>query len=449
MRNYVMKKKIIGFIMFFYCFAMGCGQLNTIHENEMVTETQTEINHEVVEQEKFTVWIPLHMYESEKIWFKKIALEFQNKYPEYCVDIIQENEEMARSLDSLLKAGEGPDIFPQAGLYTVKEWIEKGYITEWKDIVCDRKLLWDGLLENGFFYGQQYGIPYQAYIDFYVVRRDCVEGESDWNLDAVRNCMEKRSVTIAMAGVAANHLANKLLLAAIVQGEFVDKQNKLADFHSTEFYNLLAFAREYGDIQEYAFDRNRNQRELQKGTIFGSNEIYSIYDLCTLDALLPGEGMVVGYPTSNGAASIGDARNFFLNKSSKHTEAAAHFVEYLLTKEAQDMLVDVRLEQNELNISSLRKDSMERYLMLLEERRGTDKVFYETRGEYYSADGITEVQRKELQNLFEHLSFVSGDDNLEINLEVMPSIINGYLDNRLDERQAAKQLEDAYEALWK
>lgn len=421
--------------LFFLVCCCGCGNANGAAEENIVaspiSETQTGTTEE---KEELTIVVPTY---GDGV--SVIIEAFEQKYPMYRVIQIPESEleEGSQTIVKEILAGGGPDLFPQGSI----DYIEEGCVREWEDLSYDSDHLWDGLMETGVFDGKQYGIPYQFQISGILTAADYVDSGQTWDPEYMIQCVENSGAEKFCDGMTKFSLLYDLLSAL---GNKEELRNYLTE--------IAAFAEKYNDSTSYSTS-DTIEKNLLNGKSFGTQQIYSLWDVCTAQALLPGGAVPVGYPTESGSTFLGTGELFFLNKNTRHEEAAKLFAEFLLSKEAQISLADDRLQRPQgtfemINLTSMRRDSLEYYLSRLVEKKNksTQNVFWEVQGIYFYCDGITPEQKEEIQGMFGQTRFLSGD-RYRLRGRMM-DIVRDFCDEKITLEEMATRLEGECEALW-
>jgi len=287
--------------------------------------------------------------------------EFCRLHPNIRIDIQdsswEERENDWARVQTDLAAGNGPDLLI-ADLAHLAVLQEKGALTELSQVLDQkaREQIFPGALEAGRIDDGLYGIAYAAAPSTLIVAEE-VWGEDTWTWEDMVSLLEQREtagdpVQYVLNPLAGNtqsgfYLLNYVFLSDLEHCSLLDLEAGKAYFDTEEFCHLLEVCRRYAQKEEnggssiYSMeDRVAEECEMLKnGEIlcYDPDTISGFRWFSMIMASL-GEGYnLVGYPTEgdsgNGLYCYGCVA---VNSATEYPELAAEFVNYIVSRKAQE-----------------------------------------------------------------------------------------------------------------
>ncbi len=324
-----------------------------------------EIANEDVEQVELTLAGPYNYIDS---FTNTIVQEFNRTHEGVQINIRvadswEESDSHWARVQADLVAGHGPDLLV-AGRTELEALQKNGLLTELSQIVDQEVLdqLFKGVLEYGMIDGGLYSISNTAIADNYIVyapKELCPTGTWTWEevvalLEEreqagrpVRSIINERSKDYILDG---NDLLCDFFLADLEHCSLLDLENGKASFDTEEFCHLLEVCKRYAQTENSLSQvpgtmlndlMAEGRRQLREGEILcytpmGYMTGFGFF--CEDMADLGEEYHIVGYPTEGGSGRFMTCWDgIAINAFSQHSELAAEFVNYAISRESQEI----------------------------------------------------------------------------------------------------------------
>lgn len=324
-----------------------------------------EIANEDVEQVELT----LASYYNIDMYTNELVQEFNRTHEGVHINIWvpdswEEWESNWARVQADLVAGHGPDLL-MADRTELEALQKNGLLTELSQIVDQeaQDQLFKGVLEHGMINGGLYSISNTAMADDYSVfasKEFCPTGTWTWEEvvalleereqagQPVRSIINERSKDYILDG---NYLLYGFFLADLEHCSLLDLENGKAYFDTEEFCHLLEVCKRYAQTENSLSQvsgtmlndlKAEGRRQLKEGEILCYKSMGAYmggFDFFCEDIADLGENYhVVGYPTEGGSGRFMDCfSGIAINAFSQHSELAAEFVNYTISRESQEM----------------------------------------------------------------------------------------------------------------
>lgn len=262
---------------------------------------------------------------------KAIINAFNDKKTGYYIKAIEENLSDEQIWEEL-KSGQGKDIYsispdfcenPQDYFLPLKNINEKEY--------C---------VPIAFYYGednQLYGIRKSYQVVGYAIPRSKYDYENKPGVKSLMEAVECSDAEVFALEVTPEALVYELIQVGKTDG-FIDWEKKRCNFDNDEFYALLDFGEKYGDTGTLV--GNREVKLAREGKVFASiRTITQPTDLYYLDELMNEEVYCLGFSGSNGNSFETYEKYYAGNANSKYIEGIQLFLDFLLSDEAQKIVL--------------------------------------------------------------------------------------------------------------
>ena len=201
--------------------------------------------------------------------------------------------------------------------------------------------IFGGVLKFGVFEDKMYALPYDASLYLLMVASED-KPDTGWTLSEVMDAYEEyKKKHAGNATFAATYwdfrptdIFNILCSLAIEHSEFVDFETMTCNFKTENFYRLLRFCKENG------VPESQVKTHYSEDIYTGDNFLYivegGLRDYSTARMRLTDKYHNAGFPTKDGTSGfITCYRGVAISSMSKHKEAAADFLSFLVSEKAQ------------------------------------------------------------------------------------------------------------------
>lgn len=338
-----------------------------------------------------------------------------------------------------LVSGKGPDI-----LYLSREDLllfqEKGVLADLEELISPDTIqaLLPGAVELGRVEGKLVGLPGEMHARTVCTRPEIWDGGA-WSVSDILNLAEERGDTVeAILPTDGESLLYYLVLLDLEHSEFIDWEKNSCSFAGESFVSILETIRTYSldEAPEYGKD----QEMLLEGKclgVVGYVTGFIFYEGLHEDF---GEDMVAaGFPSETGKGNYLIADGILaINAASTHKEAAAAYLEYVLSVQGQSFCSMLSVRRNMLTEDMVlygREDNKP-YLKEGENTRmplATKKdgsVYIGQYNEFLESCVPYPDAHTDIANIIseEAAAFFSGDKTAEQTAEVIDSRVQLYLD---------------------
>lgn len=333
-------------------------------------------------------------YSGSDIFLEQIVTRFNRQNPQYHITLSELTDSLQLQME--MTAGEGPDLL-QLDPSSAESYARQGYLQSMEGIIQDTAPFWDAALETGRINDIPYGIPYSCTMVFPVFSRQLVGDRQSWTTEEMIQCITESNTEILIRNYSAYNILISCGFYDNANTTYIDWEKGESHLSEQPFMELLEFAKEYADPQEY--NASDVFSLFQEGHIAG--EPVNFYNLGLMDRtadLFSGNASYIGYPNSTGEKGVFVSTDcLYMNQASDKIDGVTEFIRFMLSEEAQRRciaygdfcyLLPVRLS----TIS---------YLIELEQEKADNPVSPADGYLAWQEDGLDEAQLQQLYELME------------------------------------------------
>lgn len=328
---------------------------------------------------------------------QKLAARYNRESRAYHVTITAagdagDPEDYRRRVQMEMAAGGGPDLL---GDWTVniRECIAQGYLAPLEEAVGDLAPFVETAFMTAGAEGRLYGAAYECYPYFLTVSSQLADASS-WTLEQMYEAVENSPAQVLEMGMDGVGIVMTYGLHDEESKVFIDWEKGESHLMEEPFLELMAFAKEYQDRDEYP--RAETGERLAKGQIAGVQIVLSVpVQLNRARSCFNGEASCIGYPREAGSGVYMEAARLYLNKNAGNREGALDFLRYLLSEEGQRQYMEYGSDTNQgcwMNLPvqrSLLQECLDRYQQSVSE---PPVQSYDDRGIYWEWEKLDQEQ---------------------------------------------------------
>lgn len=300
---------------------------------------------------------------------QKLAARFNRENRAYHVTITAvgdagDPEEYRRRIQMEMAAGGGPDLLGDWAV-NIRECIAQGYLAPLDETVEDMSLFLETAFMKAGAEGRLYGAAYECYPYFLTVSSQLADASS-WTLEQMYEAVGNSPAQVLETGMDGVGIVMAYGLHDEENKTFIDWEKGESHLTEEPFLELMAFAKEYGDRDEYP--RSETGERLAEGQIAGVQTVLTVpAQLNRARSCFNGEATCIGYPRETGSGIYMEAARLYLNKNAENREGALDFLRYLLSQEGQRQYMEYGSETNQgcwMNLPvrrSLLQECLDRY----------------------------------------------------------------------------------------
>jgi len=263
-----------------------------------------------------------------------------------------DNEENWTRTMAQLVAGKGPDmIYIHSNDERVQTLYDKGVLLELSDMLSEEIMsqIFPGIIEVGTIDGELVGIcPKGMPIALWTSNR--LWTKEGWSHTEVLTIIEENPHLqgLVVTGTEPNAMDNLYFLALEHEenSPYVDLENGISHFDTSDFIKALEMAKKYGELPKAA--GGEKVKKIREGEYLTTFEyIFSPYafvdmmkkygEQCRMIGQ-PGQTEYVGYWTSTGVVLV--------NAKTVYKEEVAEFLEYLLCEQNQQKVIETSVRED-------------------------------------------------------------------------------------------------------
>ena len=192
-------------------------------------------------------------------------------------------------------------------------------------------------LEACTWQGQLMAIPKYFLLETIVGRTDVVGAEMGWNMDDMISIVRSHPDAVPFDNCAASYMFDVCIRNMLE--EFVDLDEKKADFESPEYIEFLNFIKELPDSDAINGELSDWNKWLQEGRALFSSRRFALFtDLQQLEVYLGGDYTCIGYPSSDRTPDciIKTVGSYGISASSEQKDRAWRFIEWSHSTQGED-----------------------------------------------------------------------------------------------------------------
>ncbi len=328
---------------------------------------------------------------------QKLAARYNRESVTYHVTVTAagdagDPEEYRRRIQMEMAAGGGPDLL---GDWTVniRECIAQGYLAPLEEAVGDMSSFLETAFMTAGAEGRLYGAPYECYPYFLAVSSQLADASS-WTLEEMYEAVGNSPAQVLEMGMDSVGIVMAYGLHDEENKTFIDWEKGESHLMEEPFLELMAFAKEYGDREEYP--RSETGERLAEGQIAGVQIVLSVpAQLNRARSCFNGEASCIGYPRERGRGIYMEAVRLYLNKNAENREGALDFLRYLLSEEGQRQYMEYGSDTNQgcwMNLPvrrSLLQECLDRYQQSVKEPPAQS---HDDRGIYWEWEKLDQEQ---------------------------------------------------------
>lgn len=324
-----------------FAFLSGCG------EGENTLEDQHKGKGQLESSQSETITLYSGAYGA---YLKDLVAAYnqESEHYEIVVQTCGEGEDIQtfrNRVQAELSAGDGPDLLDIYALQNLDymPYAQKGFLLELTEVMKDvggeipEKVMACNRWEDGV-----YGLPSSFYLSgLLYVQELNVTGE-EWNAQRCMQALEDGNTPYFCARIwnfNAQDMGNYILSLLGVGREgiqlYVDEREGTCHFDSTEFKQMLSFAKEHLD------DGGGDAREkmLNGEAFFSEWNFGSFRHFWEASLKYQGKQKYIGYPSPKGEVYGVRARGLYVNARTEHLEGVKDFLAFVLSDQEQEKIV--------------------------------------------------------------------------------------------------------------
>lgn len=345
-------------------------------------------------------------------------LEEEVSYQDYCTGIQLE-----------FSAGKGPDLV-SGRVIDLSAYAQNGYLVPLEEYLrLTEEDFYSTAMEVGKIEGVAYGVPYAFTLETMLVDKAIADGRASWTLQEFVECAQSVQPETLLGNARAWDILYFLAFWDEEASTFVDWKKGECHFDSTEFIELLKFARQHADkTSPFGYSYGGTLKSNKRMALCTS--IYSIRNYLAKYREYGEDIVFIGYPALSGSGSYISGDVFAINSHSKNKEGAAAFLQYLLSEEAQNLIVDIGeafpVKRNALTAAAKKAkredDDIATYRMTDSQEQAFWSVLYSAKPKGNQYQAIIDILFEETGGFFE------GDRSAEEVAKLIQNRVQLYLD---------------------
>lgn len=391
-----------------------------------------------------------------------IAIPVKNPYLDLAVaEYNRKNTDCIIEIDSLTDAesyddyyarisaqlitGSGPDIVSNSCM-DFDEAAKKGYLLNLsKNNVMGIERIRKNVLESGIYDNMVYGIPYLFDIDTLVVNGLMIDKRETWNIQETMFDVKNCGVKIAFRSMSGAAMFYMLGVHSATNNNVINWDEKKCNFISDECVEILEFCKKYESKDNSSYSDIISGNILGEGCVLISGASQAAF----YESIFNGNEYYIGYPTEDD--SIGSYVTPYMlsiNASCKNQDIAIDFLQFLISEEMQNQLIDKLYKSGDAYGFPVLEKSLEQYFEKLKnislEYEHKEEGYFDVR--YY--DGYKSIDVRELtldgveklKNLVYSSSCAKGVDS--IIYSIIDEELATYFENNTSAHEALSKIQN-------
>lgn len=330
-----------------------------------------------------------------------------------------------------ISTGKGPDLVDDT-IIDLEVYAKQGLLYPLdKELDLSKGQFVEAALETGKIDGTTYGIPISFNIRAMQVGKTVAGVRDKWT----RNEFMQRADELAPDSLIGRARAWDIVYYLACWDEqddtFVDWENGTCHFETSEFIELLEFAKRFEETRYISADLY--SKNLKKGEMFADCSIFGdLQYYLYLCRLCDGEGVFIGYPSVKGNGIYVEGDNFAINNHSKNKEGAIAFLQFLLSEEVQKNGVEygigfpVRTDamQYAVELAKNQKEDLNTYRMSEEQEEAFWDMIQRAKPKGRKYTRILDILYEETEAYF------TGNKSIEEVVSLIQNRVQLYLDEQ-------------------
>ena len=370
------------------------------------------------------------------------------------VSLPEDPEDMEKYQTDLKKAfltGTGPDLIVN-GIMEQKDMVQNGLINSVGDLIQDKSKYFDAVLQNGLFEGEQYGIPYEFYMETAAYPKRILGDRAPLSLKEMMEITKEADAEAVALNTSGEDIVFYYGLLDETNPSFIDWNNRKSHLDSPEFVELIKFASKYACPEN--INENNYKEKIDAGKIISENlRVGSPEVMNYLDACFDGNVSLAGYPRNEGSGAYAFCNMLYLNAKATCPEGAKEFLKFIISHDAQMKNAQSKYSKtNEQKYGGhfpVEKEAFYRELELAQANEVSEGTSSYMNGISYKTEGLSEENANKLKKMAEEASpinyelfyiwdiiseelapFFAGERTAEEAANVMNSRVQIYLDEK-------------------